>query len=321
MKKKLAVLLATMMVAGLGLAACGNKDQGTPDTQGSTAGTEAKTEAAADNNSEADTTGSLDGNIYVLTREDGSGTRGAFIELFGIEQKNDAGEKVDMTVQTAEITNSTSVMMTTIAGNEKSIGYVSLGSLDEKQVKALQVDGVDATAENVKDGSYSVARPFNIVTRTGDVSDAAQDFINFIMSEKGQKVVEDNGYVSVGDAPAYEAADVSGTVSVGGSSSVTPVMEKLKEAYAAANPNVEVSVQQSDSSTGVTSTVEGIFDIGMASRELKDSETEQGVEGTVIAMDGIAVIVNPANPLTNITSDEVLGIYTGELTKWDEIGK
>ena len=238
MKKKLALLLATMMVASLGLAACGNKDQGTPDTQGSTAGTEAKTEVAADNNSEADTAGSLDGNIYVLTREDGSGTRGAFIELFGIEQKNDAGEKVDMTVQTAEITNSTSVMMTTIAGNEKSIGYVSLGSLDEKQVKALQVDGVDATAENVKDGSYSVARPFNIVTRTGDVSDAAQDFINFIMSEEGQKVVEDNGYVSVGDAPAYEAADVSGTVSVGGSSSVTPVMEKLKEAYAAANPNV-----------------------------------------------------------------------------------
>ena len=226
-----------------------------------------------------------------------------------------------MTVQTAEITNSTSVMMTTIAGNEKSIGYVSLGSLDEKQVKALRVDGVDATADNVKDGTYSVARPFNIVTRTGDVSDAAQDFINFIMSEEGQKVVEDNGYVSVGDAPAYEAAEVSGTVSVGGSSSVTPVMEKLKEAYAAANPNVEVSVQQSDSSTGVTSTVEGIFDIGMASRELKDSETEQGVEGTVIAMDGIAVIVNPANPLTNITSDEVLGIYTGELTKWDEIGK
>ena len=252
----------------------------------------------------------MTGEITVLSREDGSGTRGAFIELFGIEQKNDAGEKEDMTTDDAQITNSTSVMMTTVQGNPKAIGYISLGSLDESVVKAV---------ENVKAGTYKVVRPFNIATK-GEASEVAQDFIHFIMSADGQKVVSENGYITVDDAaPAYAASGVSGKVVVGGSSSVTPVMEKLKEAYMALNPDVTVEVQQSDSTTGMTSTIDGAYDIGMASRELKDSELEAGLTPTVIAQDGIAVIVNKENTLTGLTSEQVLSIYTGETTDWSEL--
>ena len=319
MKKKLAVLLATMMVASLGLAACGNKDQGTPDTQGSTAGTEAKTEVAADNNSEADTAGSLDGNIYILTREDGSGTRGAFIELFGIEQKNDAGEKVDMTVQTAEITNSTSVMMTTVADDEYAIGYISLGSLDDS-VKAVKIDGAEASVEDINDGTYKIYRPFNIATK-GDVSEAAQDFINYIMSKDGQAVIEENKYISVGEPEEYKSNGAEGKVVVAGSSSVSPVMEKLKEAYEKVNDKVEIEIQTSDSTTGMQNTIDGICDIGMASRELKDSETEAGLTATVIANDGIAVVVNNDNPIDELTSDQVKSVFTGETTTWADLEK
>ena len=261
----------------------------------------------------------MTGEITVLSREDGSGTRGAFIELFGIEQKNDAGEKEDMTTDDAQITNSTSVMMTTVQGNPKAIGYISLGSLDEGVVKAVEIDGAAPTVENVKAGTYKVVRPFNIATK-GEASEAAQDFINFIMSADGQKVVSENGYITVDDAaPAYAASGVSGKVVVGGSSSVTPVMEKLKEAYMALNPDVTVEVQQSDSTTGMTSTIDGAYDIGMASRELKDSELEAGLTPTVIAQDGIAVIVNKENALTGLTSEQVLSIYTGETTDWSEL--
>lgn len=261
----------------------------------------------------------MTGEITVLSREDGSGTRGAFIELFGIEQKNDAGEKEDMTTDGAQITNSTSVMMTTVQGNPKAIGYISLGSLDESVVKAVEIDGAAPTVENVKAGAYKVVRPFNIATK-GEASEAAQDFINFIMSADGQKVVSENGYITVDDAaPAYAASGVSGKVVVGGSSSVTPVMEKLKEAYMALNPDVTVEVQQSDSTTGMTSTIDGAYDIGMASRELKDSELEAGLTPTVIAQDGIAVIVNKENTLTGLTSEQVLSIYTGETTDWSEL--
>ena len=261
----------------------------------------------------------MTGEITVLSREDGSGTRGAFIELFGIEQKNDAGEKEDMTTDDAQITNSTSVMMTTVQGNPKAIGYISLGSLDESVVKAVEIDGAAPTVENVKAGTYKVVRPFNIATK-GEASEAAQDFINFIMSTDGQKVVSENGYITVDDAaPAYAASGVSGKVVVGGSSSVTPVMEKLKEAYMALNPDVTVEVQQSDSTTGMTSTIDGAYDIGMASRELKDSELEAGLTPTVIAQDGIAVIVNKENTLTGLTSEQVLSIYTGETTDWSEL--
>ncbi len=252
--------------------------------------------------------------ITVVSREDGSGTRGAFIELFGIEEKNDAGEKVDHTTDTAEITNSTAVMMTTVAGNENAIGYVSLGSLNDT-VKAVTIDGAEATAENIKNGTYSVARPFNIATGK-EVSEVTQDFISFILSEDGQAVVEENGYISQGNKGAFESTQAKGKIIVAGSSSVTPVMGKLKEAYLAINPNATIEVQQSDSTTGMTSVMEGMCDIGMASRDLKDSELAAGLNPTVIAMDGIAVVVNKNNPVNDLTSEQVKDIFTGALTEW-----
>ena len=256
--------------------------------------------------------------INVISREDGSGTRGAFIELFGIEQKDADGNKVDYTTDDADITNSTSVMMTSVAGNPAAIGYISLGSLNES-VKALEIDGVAASVENVKAGSYKVVRPFNIATQS-EVSEAAQAFIDFILSADGQAVVEANGYIAaVDDAPAFAGSDVSGKVVVAGSSSVTPVMEKLREAYLALNPNAEIEVQQSDSTAGMTSTIDGVCDIGMASRELKDSELEAGLTSTVIARDGIAVIVSNDNPAVGLTTDQVRAIYMGEVTEWDEV--
>lgn len=266
----------------------------------------------------SDATGGVNDNISVLTREEGSGTRGAFIELFGIEQKDADGKKVDHTITSAESTNSTSVMLTTVQGNKAAIGYVSLGSLDETKVKALKVDGNSATAENVKSGEYKIARPFNVATK-GDATGVASDFLTFILSEDGQKVVEDNGYISQGNNGKYTASNQSGKITVGGSSSVTPVMEKLKEAYVKLNPNVTIDVQQSDSTSGMTGTKDGVYDIGMASRELKDSEKEAGLVPTVIAMDGIAVIVNKDNAVDNITSEQILKIYTGEITLWSEV--
>lgn len=253
-------------------------------------------------------------DITVVSREDGSGTRGAFIELMGIEKKNDAGEKVDYTTEDANITNSTSVMMTTVAGNEYAIGYISLGSLDDS-VKALKIDGAEATVDDIKDGTYKVARPFNIVLGK-ETSDVAQDFINFIMSKEGQSVISENGYIGSDDAAEFASNGATGKIVVAGSSSVTPVMEKLKEAYNAVCPNIEIEVQQSDSTTGVTSTIDGICDIGMASRDLKDSEKEAGVTSQTIAMDGIAVIVNNSNPTEELSSETVSKIYTGDITTW-----
>ena len=253
-------------------------------------------------------------DITVVSREDGSGTRGAFIELMGIEKKNDAGEKVDYTTEDANITNSTSVMMTSVAGNEYAIGYISLGSLDDS-VKALKIDGAEATVDDIKDGTYKVARPFNIVLGK-ETSDVAQDFINFIMSKEGQSVISENGYIGSDDAAEFASNGATGKIVVAGSSSVTPVMEKLKEAYNAVCPNVEIEVQQSDSTTGVTSTIDGICDIGMASRDLKDSEKEAGVTSQTIAMDGIAVIVNNSNTTEELSSETVSKIYTGDITTW-----
>ena len=257
------------------------------------------------------------GDITVVSREDGSGTRGAFVELFGIEEEKD-GEKVDMTTDEASVTNSTSVMMTTVAGDENAIGYISLGSLDDT-VKAVKIDGVEATVDNV---SNKIARPFNILTSDKE-SDAAKDFVNYIMSSDGQKIVEDNGYIKeAADAKAYEAADgVSGKVVVAGSSSVTPVMEKLAEGYEAVNKDVTVEVQQSDSTTGVNMAAEGTADIGMASRDLKDEEKDLGLTATVIARDGIAVIVNKDNDVDELTSDQVKAVYTGETTTWEDLAK
>ena len=244
---------------------------------------------------------------------------GAFIELFNIEEKDADGNKVDHTTVDADITNSTSVMMTSVAGNAKAIGYISLGSLNES-VKAVMIDGAEATVENLKSGAYKISRPFNIATK-GTVSEATQVFIDFILSSEGQAVVEDNGYISAGNHGAFRGSAISGKVVVAGSSSVTPVMEKLKEAYIAVNPNAEIEIQQNDSTTGMNSVTEGICDIGMASRELKDSEIDAGLTPTVIAMDGIAVIVNNENTVNGLTSEQVKAIFTGKITHWGEINE
>ena len=254
-----------------------------------------------------------EGTITVMSREDGSGTRGAFVELTGVEQ-----DDVDMTTVDAVITNSTAVMLTSVAGDPAAIGYVSMGSLNET-VKAVSVDGNAATVEGIKDGSYTLSRPF-VVTTFGEVGEIAQDFLNYIMSAEGQAIINEEGYIAIDDAAeAYTAAGVSGEITVGGSSSVTPVMEKLAEAYMALNPDVTVIVQQSDSTTGVTGTIEGTVDLGMASRALKAEEEEQGVVGTTIAMDGIAVIVNLENDTENLTTEQIMNIYTGAITDWSEL--
>lgn len=253
------------------------------------------------------------GAISVISREDGSGTRGAFTELFGVETKKD-GKKVDQTTDQAEITNSTSVMMTTVAGNQQAIGYISLGSLN-KTVKALKIDGVAPSKETVKDGTYKISRPFNIVQKSTD-NPVAQDFIKFILSDDGQKVVEDNGYISKEKTGAFTSEKPQGKIVVAGSSSVTPVMEKLKEAYLKLNSGADIDIQQSDSTTGISSAKQGIADIGMASRELQDSEKD--LKATVIAQDGIAVIVNKKQTIDQLSSDTVKKIYTGKITDWSE---
>lgn len=296
MKKILSLGLAALMTV-FAFAGCG-ADKGT-DSKNSGAGTGTDT-------------------ISVLTREEGSGTRGAFIELLEIEEKNADGKKVDKTIDTAETTNSTSVMITTVQGNKAAIGYISLGSLDKSKVKALKVDGAEAAADNVKSGEYKVARPLNIATK-GDATGVASDFIKFILSADGQAVVEKNGYISEGNTGAYKASGQKGKITIGGSSSVTPVMEKLKEAYVKLNPDVTVDVQQNDSSSGMKGAIDGIYDIGMASRDVKDSEKEAGLNSIKIALDGIAVIVNKDNALDAITSEQIKNIYTGSLTKWSEI--
>lgn len=313
MKKLIAVLSMVSMVA-VAAAGCGNgSDEQAADT------TETKAEANTEDTKEAGVeAGDWDSSsdITIVSREDGSGTRGAFIELFGIQEEMD-GEKVDMTTEEAQITNSTSVMMTTVAGDEYAIGYISLGSLDES-VKALKIDGAEATAENVKSGDYKVSRPFNIATKKDLDNEVAKDFINYIMSAEGQKVVEDNGYIAVEGAEAFEGTQPSGKAVVGGSSSVSPVMEKLAEAYKEVNPNAEIELQTTDSTTGMTSAIDGSYDIGMASRELKEEEIAE-LDAKVIATDGIAVIVNNDNPTEELSSDQVKSIYTGETYTWDEV--
>ena len=313
MKKLIAVLSMVSMVA-VAAAGCGNgSDEQAADT------TETKAEANTEDTKEAGAeAGDWDSSsdITIVSREDGSGTRGAFIELFGIQEEMD-GEKVDMTTEEAQITNSTSVMMTTVAGDEYAIGYISLGSLDES-VKALKIDGAEATAENVKSGDYKVSRPFNIAPKKDLDNEVAKDFINYIMSAEGQKVVEDNGYIAVEGAEAFEGTQPSGKAVVGGSSSVSPVMEKLAEAYKEVNPNAEIELQTTDSTTGMTSAIDGSYDIGMASRELKEEEIAE-LDAKVIATDGIAVIVNNNNAMDELSSDQVKAIYTGEALTWDEV--
>lgn len=317
MKKLMCMLVTGMLAVGM-LAGCGSTD-GTSDATSKTtseAGSETNADASADAESDAASDFDYSEYINVNTREDGSGTRGAFIELFGVEEKNDAGEKVDNTTEEANVTNNTEAMLTTVAGDEYAIGYVSLGSLNDT-VKAVKIDGVEATVDNIKSGDYAVSRPFNIAT--GDnVSDVAQDFINYILSAEGQAVIEENGYIAAVDgAAAFESNGAAGKVVVGGSSSVSPVMEKLIEAYQKINADAEIELQTSDSTTGMTSTMDGTYDIGMASRELKDEESS--LNATKIALDGIAVIVNNSNPTEDLTSDMVKSIYVGDTTSWEEL--
>ena len=317
MKKTWAVMGTAVAISAMIFTGCGSSDTATSTDTTQESGS---TDTAATDTPAAETkSGDFSGLISPISREEGSGTRGAFIELFGVEEKDESGEKVDNTTEEAIITNSTDVMLTSVAGDTYAIGYVSLGSLNDT-VKAVKIDGAEATVENIKSGTYKIARPFNIATK-GEVSEAAQDFINYIMSGDGQKVISDNGYIGDDSAAAFESNGAEGKVVVGGSSSVSPVMEKLIEAYKAVNANVEIELQTSDSTTGMTGAADGTLDIGMASRELKDSETEEGLTATKIAMDGIAVIVNLDNPTTNLTSDQVKGVYVGDVTSWDELAE
>lgn len=288
MKKKVLALL-TAMTLSIGMLGCGGSSNGFDSSE----------------------------EISIITREDGSGTRGAFIELFGIEKKNEEGTKVDYTTDAASITNSTSVMMTTVESDLHAIGYISLGSLNDT-VKAVKIDGVTPSVANIKNGTYSIYRPFNIAVKEG-LSDVAQDFINYILSAEGQAVIEGAGYITVSENGSFTSNGATGKITVAGSSSVSPVMQKLKEAYLAINTGAEIEILTSDSSTGMSNAIEGICDIGMASRAVKDSEKEKGLTEITIANDGVAVIVNKENPVDSMTKEQVEKIYTGEVTVWSDI--
>ena len=298
LKKFTAIAVSVLCLAGAQTGCGGSSSSSTDATNGSTAQASSK-------------------NITVISREDGSGTRGAFIELVGVEQKDSSGKKIDMTSEDAVVVNSTATVITTVAGDESSIGYISLGALNST-VKALKVGGVEATADNVKNGSYKLSRPFNIATK-GTPSELAQDFINYIMSADGQKIVEDNGYISEGNTGAFTTTGTTGKLVIAGSSSVTPVMEKLIEGYKKVNTGATIELQESDSTTGMTATKDGTCDIGMASRELKDSETQAGLTSKAIALDGIAIVVNTKNSISDMTVDQIKSVYTGETTKWSDV--
>lgn len=307
------VLAATM---ALSLAACGGSASTSESASASESTATSTSEAAESTEAEA-TDFDADQDITVISREDGSGTRGAFIELTGVEEKNDAGEKVDMTTEAAAIQSSTNGVMTAVANDETAIGYISLGSLNDT-VKAVTVGGVEATAENVSNGTYTLARPFNIVTNGEPIDAVAVDFIAYCMSPEGQALATEEGYIG-GEGTEFTSTQPSGNITVGGSSSVSPLMEKLIEAYAAVNPNATIEMLTTDSTTGVTGALDGTYTIGMASRELKDTETAEGATATVLAMDGIAVVVNPANSTADLTVDQIKSIYTGETTVWADV--
>ena len=332
MKKFISMLAVSAMLVGC-LAGCGNSAASSaasaPAAEATQAATEApaqeteaaKTEAPAASAAEteapaAEAAGSgLDTDITVVSREEGSGTRGAFVELMKIE--DDDG---DHTVDTAEISNSTSVVTQTVAGNKSAIGYISLGSLNDT-VKAVKVDDVEPTVENIKAGSYAVSRPFEICYKEENLTDLGKDFISFIMSAEGQKIVDDEGYIAMDEkAGSYTGSGMSGNLSLNGSTSVSPLMEKLAEAYRAINPDVNIDIQQTGSGAGITATADGTCEIGMSSRALKDEELAQGITEEQIALDGIAVIVNKENGIDSLTSEQIRQIFVGEITSWAELG-
>ncbi|HIR64542.1 MAG TPA: substrate-binding domain-containing protein [Candidatus Faecousia faecigallinarum] len=316
-KKFAALALSGVLALGL-LAGCSTNEEA-PESSGNTepAGV---TEATGGNETTGneETTGgeTLDSAITVISREEGSGTRGAFVELMGVE--TDEG---DMTTVDAEILNSTSLVQSTVAGNVNAIGYISLGSYDSSAVKAVMVDGVEATVDNIKAGSYAVSRPFVVCYKEENLSELGQDFVNFIMSADGQAILTEEGYISTDDnAAAYTPAGLTGNLSVNGSTSVGPVMEVLAEAYMGLNSGVTIDIQQTGSGTGITSAIDGSCELGMSSRAITDEEQAEGLTPVTIAMDGIAVIVNLENPITNITSEQIRQIYVGEVTNWSEVG-
>lgn len=285
-----AIVAVVAIVAGM-FAACSTKDEDKKDNSGAS---------------------SL-GNVTVISREEGSGTRDAFTELMDIVDE----DKNDLTVETAEITNSTSVMMSTVAGNVNAIGYVSLGSLSN-DVKALSLDGVAPSTDTVKNGSYKLQRPFNIAYIDGKLNDVAKDFISFIMSKEGAKVVDAEGYISIDTNSSYTSTGMSGVVTLAGSTSVAPLMNVLADEYKKLNPDVKIEIQESGSSAGIQSAIEGAVDIAMSSRDLKDDEATK-LKSEKIALDGIAVIINNNNPCNNITAQQVKQIYIGEIKTWDDI--
>ena len=318
MKRKSVAAVVTAAAMMMSLAACGSSAaDSTPAASESTASSETASGEAAPAESEAAADFDTDQDITVISREDGSGTRGAFIELTGVEEKNADGQKVDNTTEAAAIQSSTNGVMTAVANDETAIGYISLGSLNDS-VKAVKVGGIEASAETVKDGSYTLARPFNIVTNGEATDPVAVDFIAYCLSKDGQALATEEGYVG-SEGEDYTSAQPEGKITVGGSSSVSPLMEKLIEAYKTVNPNAELELLTSDSTTGVSGALDGTYTIGMASRELKDSEVEGGAKATVLALDGIAVVVNPANTTEDLTVDQIKGIYTGELTVWSDL--
>lgn len=314
MKRKSVIASVLAAAMALSLAACGNTASEATSTESASTEAASTSEAASEEAPAEETAGDfdLDQDITVISREDGSGTRGAFIELTGVEDDNG-----DNTTQAAAIQSSTNGVMTAVANDETAIGYISLGSLDDS-VKAVTVDGVEASAETVADGSYTLARPFNIVTNGEPTDEVAVDFIGFCMSADGQALATEEGYIG-GEGAEYTSAQPSGNITVGGSSSVSPLMEKLIEAYAEVNPNATIELLTTDSTTGVTGALDGTYNIGMASRELKDTETAEGATATVLAMDGIAVVVNPANSIDDLSVEQIKSIYTGETLAWSEL--
>ncbi len=296
MKKQIGILLALALTVGT-VSGCGTE-----------------TQVQAGDSAQTSSEQKITGTITVMTREDGSGTRGAFTELTGVLE-----DDIDYTTVEASVYDSTGKIMVAVANNPNAMGYISLGSLNET-VKAIGVDGVMPTVETVADGSYTLARPFNIATaKDGAKSDLTAEFLAFIFSAEGQNIAEDNGFIKVEDGGDFASDAPSGVLTIGGSTSVYPLMEKLKEAYMVHNENATITIEGVGSSGGMSGAADGTFDIGMASRDMKDSELEV-LDGVAIALDGIAMIVNVENTLDSLTTEQIRAIYVGEIEEYDTLG-
>lgn len=310
-------ILAATLSLGLILSGCG-KDQKAEEKPAETETTETAEAPAEDKEESTETVNQEDYDFTVVSREEGSGTRGAFIELVGLEEEVD-GAKEDMTTQEAIVQNSTNAVMQTVSQDTEAIGYISLGSLNDT-VKALKIEGVEATEENIVNGTYKISRPFNLAFKEAEINDLAKDFLKYCLSEDAQALTLEEGYVPLKDTEKYEPAKLSGTLTVAGSTSVTPLMQKMAEKYQELNPDAKIEIQSTGSSAGIEAVIDGAADIAMASRELKDEEKDKlAVE--VIATDGIAVVVNPASKVEDLTMDQLKQIFKGELKSTSELGK